>query len=242
MVLGLLGVSYAAHTSFLISEFNITTSKMSFIFNKNNVSVQIQNGADGLVRDLDAEASYNEKQLIISDIGPIDIDEFKEGNAILTINYSIKSEDEEGYILQPASIKTNNDQGYDLGTVELKLMSDTPVWLLKNEGKTWGSRTKKIKKTPDIIYDLLPDNLGEFQVYLTLVPDEKDDTMLGSLVLKQIQAPDLPEELETGLSSLNLPDKIIKDLKKGSSESLLEIEGTYGFVINLYLDQFNVER
>ena len=99
-------------------------------------------------------------------------------------------------------------------------MSDTPVWLLKNEGKTWGSRTKKIKKTPDIIYDLLPDNLGEFQVYLTLVPDEKDDTMLGSLVLKQIQAPDLPEELETGLSSLNLPDKIIKDLK-GSSKAYL---------------------
>ena len=63
---------------------------MSFIFNKNNVSVQIQNGADGLVR-FRCGGILNEKQLIISDIGPIDIDEFKEGNAIT--NYSIKSEE-----------------------------------------------------------------------------------------------------------------------------------------------------
>ena len=245
LITGLLGISYAAHTNVLYGVLNLSTSNMSFIFDSGNsmdTAVQLQNGSDGTVKDLGGKVTYKDKKLSITDIGPIDVEDLADGNAIITIKYLIKSEDKEKGIKRPAEVKHESDQGYDLGMVEFDLMSHTPVWNLENDSRSWGTKSEGIDGTPAVIYDYLPKNLGEFHAYNKLVPDHEDGMMAGTLTLKQESSPDLPDSMEIGLSSLQLPDDIIKDLKNGSPESTLLIKGTYGFAIPLDLEQFNVER
>jgi hypothetical protein len=245
LIIGSLGFTYAAHTNVLSAIISISTSSMDFVFDKGkiiNTSVQIQNGSDGTVNELRCNVSYEDKTLRITDIGPIDTEELMDGNAIITINYKIKAEDIEKGIKRPAEVVNDKDKGFDLGLVPFELESNTPIWSLENDNRTWGSKTNGIDGTPDEVYRYLPDNLCEFHVNNKLVPDQDDGVMAGTLTLTQEDVPNLPDSLEIGLSSLNLPDNIIQELKNGSSDSTLQIKGTYGFSIPLNLDQFNVER
>ena len=247
LTLGLLGISYAAYTDILIADFSFGTSNMSFVFDKDNrqeVTVQMQNGTgDSLIgdhlRDLGGNAVYEDKKLTITDIGPIDIRELQDGNAIITITYAIKTEDKEQSAVRAAAIEKKKDPGYDLGTVEFELMSHTPVWSINHADQAWGNASGNIRSVPDIIYDFLPDSLGSFQVYHTLLPHSEDGVMIGTLKLEQLDTPKLPDKMEIGLSSLGLPAEICDEIKIGSPDSKLEIEGTYGFTIPLDLDQFN---
>lgn len=241
LAFGTLGMSYAAHTNILTSNFNLSTSNMSFVFDRNkheDVAVEIQQGYDGAVKDLGGIISYDDKKLEIKNIGPININDFCDGDAIITIKYVIKSEDEEHGIKQTATIESKKDQGYDLGSVEFELMSHTPIWSIETDDQSWG--TKDIGRTPDVIYEYLPESLGEFHAYNTMIPSEDEDgVMIGTIILKQERGLSIPETLEIGLSSLNLPSEISSEIENGSS---IEIEGNYGFAIPLDLDQFNVER
>ena len=238
-----LGLSYAAHTNVLTSNFTISTSNMSFIFDSKNdqeVNVKIQNGSCDTV-NLGGTVSFEDKILTINDIGPIDMEDLEDGDAIITIDYAIKVETEEQGIRRPASIESKKDNGYDLGEVKFELMSHTPIWKLENGDQSWG--TGELMNTPEIVYGLLPNDLGTFHASNILIPDEEEDgVMNGTIRLEQITRPDLSDELAIGLSSLNLPEEIISEIKSGSSESILQIKGNYGFEIPLNLDQFNVER
>lgn len=234
------GVSYAAHTNVLYGDFGLGTSNMGFIFdNDEDVSVQIRNGDGGELKELDCKAFYDGKKLVIKDIGPIDLDDFAEGNANILIQYAIKADDEENGVILPAEVDEESKNGYDLGTVELELLTNTPVWSLENSGQSWGTKSEGINGTPDIVYDFLPETLGEFQVYNELQPKLKDGYMIGTLLLKQEKAIKLSEGSEIGLSSLGLSSDVTNEIQ---NDSLLEIRGTYGFAIPLGLDQFNVDR
>ncbi|MDD2190182.1 MAG: hypothetical protein PHV71_06705 [Eubacteriales bacterium] len=241
-VLSFMGISYAAYTNVLMADFNLSTSNMSFIFDKDDsreVTVHLENEAGEPIKDLGGRSVYEDKKLTIRDIGPIDISDLQDGNAIITIKYAIKTEEKEHGIKRPAAIETKKDSGYDLGIVEFELMSDTPVWSINNGVRNWGNSSRGISRTPDIIYDYLPDSLAEFHVYHTLLPHREDGVMMGTLKLEQVDSPNLPKKMEIGLSSLDFPQEICNEIKRGSSDSILEIEGTYGFSIPLDLNQFN---
>lgn len=238
---GMLGIGYAAHTNILTGDFNISTSSMNFIFDSDkNAVVEMMNGSDGDIKDLGGKASYKDKKLSITDIGPIDIEDFIDGNANIIIQYAIKTEDKEIGIKRPAEVKQDDDSGYDLGIVEFELLSNTPVWSLENGDRSWGTKSEGINGTPGIIYQFLPDNLGKFHVYNQLLPHYEDGVTIGMLLLKQVSSPALPDNREIGLSSLCLPSEISNEIQSGSPESILEIQGTYGFAIPINLDQFNV--
>lgn len=238
LILSLAGVSYAAHTNVLTTSFNFNSSGMSFIFDQDkDVVVQLQKGSE--VKELRGKADYKEKKLIISGIGPLDIEDFADGDARITIQYAIETEDEENSILRPAEIKQISESDDDPITVDFKLLRNTPVWSLNNGEKGWGTITDEVKGTPGIIYKLLPDSLGTFEVYNQLLAHDEDGVMVGTLLLKQVSGPEQPEPIEIKLSSLDLPDGISKEI---DSDSLLEVKGSYGFTIPLDLDQFNVEQ
>ena len=241
----LLGVSYAAHTSMLTGNFDIGTSNMNFIFNNDDDSkakVTIQQGSDGEERELSGNLSYDNKRLTIADIGPIDMDFLSQGNAVLTIQYAIKTglEERDG-LKHPAEVSQKTDNGYDLGTVDFIKTSQTPIWDLNIGHMQWGTASQNCDSTPDIIYDILPDSLGTFHAYNTMIPDLNDGITRGELILKQETGPDLSGS-EIGLSSLDLPSGIAEKAEKGNGSITLQIEGTYGFVVPLDLEQFNTER
>jgi hypothetical protein len=241
--MSLAGIGYAFHTNKLTGEFHISTGNMNFVFdNKEDVMVWIQGSGDKNPKDLDAKVSYKDKKLLITDIGPVDLEDFTDGDAVITIKYAIKAKEKKKGMRLPAEIEGRRDSGYDLGIIELELLSHTPVWRLENDGGSWGTKSSGIKGTPDIIYDFLPDDLGDFHVYNQLKPHNEKEVMVGTLTLQQESVPDLPDFTEIGLSSLDLPDKVIKEIKDGSEDSLLEIKGSYGFAVPLNLDQFNLER
>lgn len=234
------GVSYAAHTNILYGDFSIGTSSMSFIFdNDEDVTVQIRNGEEGQWKDLECKASYDDKKLLIKDIGPIDFDYFADGDANILIQYAVKAEDEENGIILPAEVDKKSKNGYDLGTINLELLTNTPVWSLENGEKSWGTKSDGINGTPGIIYDFLPESLGEFHVYNELEPELTNGYMTGSLLLKQESQLKLPGDNEIGLSSLCLSGEVTNEIQ---NDSRLEIRGTYGFAIPLGLEQFNVEQ
>lgn len=234
------GVSYAAHTNVLFGDFTFNTSGMSFIFdNDEDVSVQIRDGEGGKIKDLVCKASYDDKRLIIKDIGPIDLNDFTDGNANILIQYAIKADDKENGIILPAAVDEKSENGYELGAVELELLTDTPVWSLENGGKSWGTKSDGINGTPSIVYQFLPKTLGEFQVFNELQPRLKDGYMTGTLLLKQEKKLKLFGDNEIGLSSLSLSSDVTDEIQ---NDSLLEIRGTYGFAIPLCLDQFNVKQ
>ena len=234
------GVSYAAHTNALYQHFSIGTSNMSFIFdNDEEVSAQIRKGTDGKLKELHCEATYDDKKLVIKDIGPIDLSDFEDGNANILIQYAIKADDKENGIILPAEKDKKSKNGYDLGTVPLDRLTNTPVWSLENGDRSWGTKSDGINGIPDIIYHYLPITLGEFHIYSELQPQLKDGYMTGTLLLKQENKLKMPDESDITLSSLGLSSDVTDEIE---SDSLLEIRGTYGFSIPLSLDQFNVDQ
>jgi hypothetical protein len=243
VITGLLGVTYAAYSNILATDFNLDTSSLSFVFDCDNKAVvHMENYSEGIVQELKGEVDYQDKKLIITGIGPIDMQEFATGDINITIDYAIKAEDIENSLKRPAEVDKKSEVGYDLGTVDFELLSHTPVWNLENGSKIWGTESAGIEKTPDIIYQYLPDDLGTFHVYNTLIPGDEDGVMTGTLLLKQESVPALPSLDEIGLSSLSLPEGVCNEIKSGSPVSSLEIKGSYGFVIPLNLEQFNMKQ
>lgn len=240
LVFCLAGVGYAAHTNALYSIYGINTSNMNFIFDQNEyITMQIINSSAENKKVLIGNTYYKDNILNITDIGPLDINDFKDGDAVIMIKYAIKAEDDKTGLVRPAEIKHPENDGYDLKTVCLKLTSKTPFWSLENGDNIWGTKSNEIKSTPLMIYTLLPKSLGEFQFYNELRPSQKDGIMEGILTLKQKTGPDFPETKEIELSSLGLSNEICNSIQ---NDSHLEIKGTYSFSIPLYLNQFNVER
>ncbi|MEL7656700.1 MAG: hypothetical protein AAGU75_12420, partial [Bacillota bacterium] len=169
------------------------------------------------------------------------LEDLAEGDAVITIKYGIKVEDDEQGIRRPAFIESVKDNGYDLGEIEFELLSHTPIWKLASGEQSWGTSSGETG-TPEIVYGLLPDTLGTFHGYNTLILDEEKGVMTGTVILKQVSCLNAFDVQEIGLSSLNLPDEIISEIKNNPSESILQVKGNYGFEIPLNLDQFNVER
>lgn len=245
LIFAFAGISYAAYTNVLIGNYSFTTGNMSFIFDndhKQNVTVQLQNGSNGKVKELDATVSYDDKLLKISDIGPIDMTDLINGNAVFTIQYVLKAEKEEDGIRLPAPVESERDQGYDLGKVDFDRLTDTPVWSIKTGSKSWGTSSGDTNGTPDPIYRFMPDDLGEFHVYNTLSTDEEKGIAVGTVTMVQTSCPELPEDKVIGLKSLGLPEQTVNDIKSKSKGLKLVIEGSYGFTVPINLDQFNAER
>ena len=99
LIAGLLGVSYAAYTNVLDGVFHIGTGSMDFVFdgsNHANVAAWIQSGYEDDPADLGGDVDYNNdyKKLYITNLGPIGIEDLTSGNAVITINYAIKPNDE----------------------------------------------------------------------------------------------------------------------------------------------------
>ncbi|NLT46971.1 MAG: hypothetical protein GXX92_01025 [Clostridiales bacterium] len=243
VMVGMLGVSYAGYTDILTVEGEVSTGSMGFEFMDTRKDRDFLIGLEtdsGKFRKLDANIDFDGKSLSITDIGPIDFSLFESGNAKIFIRYSIAAAD--GRSVQRAATIKENDSRSSLGEIPLELISKTPEWSIsgKSEDESYGcgSENEAIDAVPQVVYDLLPDTLGQFRATHTLLPNKKGDRMEGVITLDPADSQEILSARKVELSEFDLPDEVLKEMV-GIDQLELSIQGCYGFEIPLVLDQFN---
>lgn len=250
LFVGVLGISYGGFSDTLVQTYNIYTGKMDFAFaDPVNIStpeetftISMQSGECGEAVELDADISYKDKQLFITNIDTINASEFIKGNTIFKINYAIIAADDKQGIRQVAAIEGEDDAGYNLGIIDFELQSKTPVWCVESGENHWGTDTDFPGGTPDVVYQLLPDTLARFDAFHTVQPADQNGIICGTIILKQIGNLNFPEPPEIGLSSLEFDDEINMKIANSPIYGYLEIEAVYGFIISINFDQYNVNK
>jgi len=237
VMVGMLGVSYAGYTDILTVEGEVSTGSMGFKFVDTRKDRDFLIGLEtdsGKFRKLDANIDFDGKSLSITDIGPIDFSLFENRSAKILIIYSIAAAD--GQSVQRAAKITEKDKRSFLGEIPFKLMSKTPEWSISgiSEDGSYGCGSEN----EAIVYDLLPDTLGQFRATHTLLPNKKGDRMEGTITLEPADSQEILSARKVELSEFDLPEEVLKEMV-GIDQLELSIQGCYGFEIPLVLDQFN---
>ncbi|MGI6733055.1 MAG: hypothetical protein ACOX4J_02595 [Anaerovoracaceae bacterium] len=240
-VVGMLGVSYAAYTNILTVETDIATGSMRFEFTDIEEEGAIVGVRDknGNIRKLDANIEYDGKSLRITDMEAIPMSMLEDGDMELHILYAVKATEGQS-ILRAAELCEKDEARSIIGKIPFKLTTGTPQWSIEGDSKSLGSGTEGLDGIPKIVYDLLPDDLGDFRVHHTLAINESKNRMEGTIVLEQMEPCKLLADGSLSLSDFDLPEEIYEEI--GAESNLrLSLQGCYGFEIPLVLDQFNAK-
>jgi hypothetical protein len=234
-----LGVSYGAYTNNLDLKGVLTGGSMNYNFDGpgDEFSVEMQNGNEiGLV-NLNGVMNYDGKTLRITDMDPIDMAMLEGGNIKFIIKYAIKAQGE-------GSIRASVDRGIktsnELEAVKFKLGSKTPYLIINNnDGEGEMEYIPLSDLSISAIDEFLPESLGSFSVSKFLVLNSDGDFLKGLIVLEQTEPyiKGLPHSVS--LSSLNLPEEMVENLLS-RGDFAITLSGSYTFEIPLDLDQFNL--
>lgn len=242
----LLGISYAAQTNSLYGEWGITTGKLGYGFvhhQRDDLSISLQCGTENNIRELTGKISIKDNKISISEISPIELEDFIHGNAVFTIHYQIDCEDPEEETLPAADSKGDTEKGTDLGSVCFQRDLSSLVWEVK-AGTV--CITPDVEMTSDglneVLRECLPEDLGEFHVYNKMIAENQTDLLKGTLILEQERTPASSETDRIKLSSLGFSGETIEQIKNGDSDITLDVDSAYCFVIPLALDQFNLNE
>ena len=240
-LLGLLGTSYAGYTGELSADTELSTGSMDFEFIDMEVNedflICIQKGENGNIQDICADIDYDGKFLRVTDMGPIDMSWLEDGDLRIIIRYGIKASNEHS-IMKAAATGKNEDAARYIGSIPLDRISRTPRWYIENGQDIWGSGDDEIDSVPQIVYSLLPETLGDFEIYQVLTAKAEDDGMQGIIILVQTEVPVIIPEGQVTLSQFYLPEELLQEIS-ASKDLVLSVHGCYGFEIPINLDQFN---
>lgn len=239
MLLAMLGISYGAYTGALYINTSLSSGSMDMKFSEKDdqFSLEIQIGKNDKPIELRANKSYDGKTLKISEMDPIDMSLLENGDLRFIIRYGIKPSDSSSIL--KASMKKprrNKEQEY----VTFERTTASPQIIIKDNSEELDSKITA-GVASQIIYDYLPDNLGDFYVTKNLLIDEKENIMQGVIILEQKEALSWPFENHIKLSNLDIQADELALLEKQDNLTLL-LKGCYGFEIPLVLDQFNTEQ
>ena len=242
VAVGMLGVSYAAYTDFLTVETDLTTGSMDFEFHdiggEGGAIIGIM-GKNGRIKKLDADIEYDGKTLRITDMEAIPMSMLEDGDMELHIRYAMKAAEDQS-ILRAATIDERDQVRSIIGVIPFKLTTRTPKWSIEGDSISFGSGTRGLGRIPEIIYDSLLEDLGDFRVHHTLMINERKNLMQGTIVLEQTEPCTLLPEGPLLLSDFDLPEEMYDEI--GDETNLrLSLQGCYGFEIPLVLEQFNAK-
>lgn len=239
LMMVLLGVSYAGYTSILETNISMDSGNMDFQFSGDNddFSIGIQNGENGNIRAINADIAYDGKDLTITGMDPINMELLKDGDLRIIIQYEIAAADTAS-IKKAASIDSEKIAD-KAGIINIQRTTKAPQWKIESSSGSWELGDKDIGDVPRIIYNLLPESLGDFQVSQTLTVDKDRDGMQGVIILSQKEVPDLLSTESISLSSLGLSHEIAVEMMDKAEDLTLTMQGCYDFTVPLALDQFN---
>lgn len=236
----MLGVSYGGYTGFLTTDIKTATGNMDFLFSEEGgeeFALTIQNSEMEEPSELDANFLYDGKTLRITDIGPIDINMLSGGDLRIDILFLINASEDSTIKKAIISDKSDNNQT-NQEPVVFDRMSKTPKWTIKCGSYIWGSENSEAGGVPEIVYRLLPDEIGDFYMTQSLITDENEGQIRGVLTLEQAgTGQSFPIE-PVLLSSFELPSEIGEEMMAGEECELI-MQAKYALEIPIDLDQFN---
>ncbi len=236
----MLGVSYGGYTGLLTADIKAATGNMDFLFSEGRgekFSLTIQNSEMKEPVELDANFIYDGKTLKITDIGPIDMNMLSVGDLRIDILFLINASEDSTIKKAIISGRSGNNQ-IDQEPVVFDRMSKTPKWAIKCGSYTWGSENPEAGGVPEIVYRLLPDEIGDFYMTQSLITDENEGQIRGILTLEQAGAGEPFPTEPVLLSSFELPSEIGEEMMAGE-ECQLIMQAEYALEMPIDLDQFN---
>lgn len=236
----LLGASYAGYTSTLAANISIGTGNMDFEFFGENedFSIAIQKGENNSIKPINANINFDGKELAITDMDPINMEFLKDGNLRIIIQYSVCAADNSS-IKKAAYV--NSGKTTKAQFINIQRSSRTLKWRVESGSGNWAFGDSDYGDVPEIIYQLMPETLGTFQVEQIFAERKDRDKIHGRITLVQNEIPDLLSVESITLGSLALPREVAAELM-GKGDLQLIMEGCYDFTIPLILDQFNTEK
>ncbi len=229
-----IGVNYTALASSNLIVTNETINNIDFNFEseyEDDFKVKFHNNTvnkQETSEELEATIDNSEKILNITGMEAVDKSDLLSGERSIQIDYRLAATDlDNGVLLVGGEV-------YDLGIIPFVLSKDEPYWKICNQNGSWGIGVPEIG-IPKVVYELLPDSLGELHGYNTFTSYE-DGVVKGTLTIKQL-VPDKNTSPKINLTGLKLSDELNLEIVANElSSSTLVIMANYNFVVPFALE------